>query len=185
MKRILVLGSGGAGKSTFARRLGELLNIEVKHLDKFYWRRGWTEPSKDEWLQIVDELTRGDSWIIDGNYGGTLEARLERCDTIILLDMPRWLCLWRVVKRPLLYRNGSRPDMAEGCPEQLDPEFLSWIWNYSRSSKPRIVRLISEYSESRRFVCLRSTAEVKRFLSTGLQDFRDLHVNMQGELPNG
>jgi adenylate kinase family enzyme len=90
MKRVLVLGSGGAGKSTFARRLGDLLNIEVKHLDKFYWRSGWTEPAKDEWLKIVNELTRGDSWIIDGNYGGTIEARLERCDTVVFLDMPRW-----------------------------------------------------------------------------------------------
>jgi adenylate kinase family enzyme len=177
MRRVLVLGSGGAGKSVFARRLGEMLNIEVKHLDKFYWRRGWTEPSKDEWLQTVIELTHGDSWIIDGNYSGTIEARIQRCDTIIFLDMPRWLCLWRVVKRRLLYPNGSRPDMAEGCPEQLNPEFLSWIWNYSRRSKPKIVRLINRYSENRRIVWLRSTAEVERFLSTGLEDFHDLHVN--------
>ena len=176
MKRVLVLGSGGAGKSTLARRLGDLLNIEVKHLDKFYWRSGWTEPAKDEWLKIVAELTRGDSWIIDGNYGGTIEARLERCDTVVFLDIPRWLCLWRVVKRRLLYRRQSRPDMAEGCPEQLDPEFLSWIWNYSRNSKPKIVKLLQEYSENKKIVWLRSNAEVENFLSTGLQDFQNLHV---------
>lgn len=164
-----MLGSGGAGKSTFARRLGDLLNIEVKHLDKFYWRAGWTEPSKDEWLKIVNDLTRGDSWIIDGNYGGTIEARLESCDTVVFLDMPRWLCLWRVVKRRLMYHGGSRPDMAEGCHEQLDPEFLKWIWNYSRKSKPKIVELINKHSRGKKIVWLRSTAEVENFL-TGLQD---------------
>lgn len=166
MKRILVLGPGGAGKSTFARRLGGLLKVEVKHLDKFYWRPGWTEPSKDEWLKTVTELTRGESWIMDGNYGGTVEVRVARCDTIIFLDMSRWLCLWRVLKRRLLYRTRSRPDMAEGCPEQLDREFLSWIWNYSRRSKPKIVKLMNENSATKKIVWLRSTAEVEKFLSS-------------------
>jgi hypothetical protein len=67
--------------------------------------------------------------------------------------------------------------MAEGCPEQLDPEFLSWIWNYSRQSKPKIVQLIHKYAENKTIVWLRSNAEVEKFLLTGLQDLQDLHVN--------
>ena len=152
MRRVLVIGPGGAGKSTFARQLGEALNIEVKHLDKFYWQAGWTKPSNHDWLKTVAELTSGDSWILDGNFGGTLELRLNRCDTIIVLDMPRLLCLWRVTKRRLLYGNRSRPDMAEGCAEKLDLEFISWVWNYSRRSRPRVVKLLDEHSRSRRIV---------------------------------
>jgi adenylate kinase family enzyme len=165
MKRILVIGSGGSGKSTFATRLGQLLDLEVDHLDKFYWRAGWVEPPREEWLQTVTELINRDSWIIDGNYGGTLDVRIQRCDTIVFLDLPRVLCVWRILKRNLRYRRGGRPDMAEGCREKLDLKFVSWVWNYSRRSRPRVVQLIREHEDGKRIVWLRSKAEVRRFLS--------------------
>jgi adenylate kinase family enzyme len=166
MKRVLVIGPGGSGKSTFARRLGQILDIEVKHLDSFYWRAGWIKPSEEEWLKTVNELISGDEWITDGNYGGTLAQRAERCDTIIFLDLPRLLCLWRITKRRLLYRNRSRPDMAEGCAEKLDREFISWVWNYSNRSRPRVVKLLNEKSGTKKVVWLRSNAEAERFLKS-------------------
>ena len=165
MRKILVIGSGGAGKSTFARRLGELLDIEVKHLDRFYWRAGWQEPAKEDWVQTVTELVSADAWIIDGNYGGTLDLRVKHSDTIVFLDMSRLLCLWRIAKRRLLHRNRSRPDMAEGCHEKLDWEFVRWVWDYSRQSRPRIVRLLQEHSQNKQILWLRSNAEVERFLA--------------------
>jgi len=164
MKRVLVIGPGGSGKSTFARRLGQILGIEVKHLDKFYWRAGWTKPSNEEWLKTVDELTSVDSWIIDGNFGGTLAQRVARCDTIIFLDMPRLLCLWRVTRRRMLYRNRSRPDMSEGCNEKLDLDFIEWVWNYSKRSRPRVIKLLNESSETKKVVWLRSRADAENFL---------------------
>jgi len=164
MKRILVIGSGGAGKSTVATRLAQLLDLEVNHLDKFYWRPGWVETPPEEWTQIVTDLINRDSWIIDGNYGGTLELRMQRCDTIVFLDMPRLLCVWRIVKRNFRYRRGVRPDMAEGCREKLDPEFVSWVWNYSRRTRPKVVKLIREQANGKRVVWLRSNAEVNKFL---------------------
>ena len=168
MKRVLVIGPGGSGKSTFARRLGERLNIEVKHLDRFFWRPGWQEPAKDEWLDTVKELTSEGAWIIDGNYGGTLETRIQRCDTIVFLDLPRLLCLWRIAKRRLLYRSRSRPDMAEGCHEKLDWEFVRWVWSYSRRSRPKVVKLLREHSETKQIVWLRSRAEVEKFLTSNI-----------------
>jgi adenylate kinase family enzyme len=166
MKRVLVIGPGGSGKSTFAKRLGQILGIEVKHLDSFYWRAGWTKPSNEDWIKTVNELISGESWIIDGNYGGTLPVRVGRCDTIIFLDMPRLLCLWRVTKRRLSYRNRSRPDMAEGCNEKIDLEFIDWIWNYSSRSRPRVIKLLNEKKASKKIVWLRSNTDVERFLES-------------------
>ena len=166
MKRVLVIGSGGSGKSTFATRLGERLDIEVKHLDRFYWQPGWQEPPKEEWLEKVRELTSADTWIIDGNYGGTLETRIERCDTIVFLDLPRLVCLWRIAKRRLLHRNRLRPDMAEGCNEKLDWSFGQWVWSYSRRSRPKVVRLLAEHAATKRIVWLRSRSEVEQFLTS-------------------
>ena len=164
MRKVLVIGSGGAGKSVFANRLGKLLNIEVLHLDKFYWSPGWIEMPKDEWLKTVEELVERDSWIMDGNYSGTLKVRLEACDTVIFLDMPRTLCLWRVLKRTFMYRNGSRPDMAEGCREKLNLEFLRWVWDYSSRTRPKIVELLKANSQTKKIIWLRSDSEVERFL---------------------
>ena len=164
MKKVLVIGPGGAGKSTLARRLGELLNIDVKHLDKFYWRPGWQEPAKDVWVRIVNELARADSWIMDGNYSGTLDLRIQHCDTIIFLDLPRVVCLWRIARRRLLNRNRARPDMAEGCNEKIDWSFVEWVWNYSRRSRPKVMRLLREHSTTKQIIWLRSRADVEKFL---------------------
>src|SRR6266404_5200610 len=122
MKKILIIGSGGAGKSTFAARLGKVLELDVIHLDKLYWKPGWVETPKEEWKEIVEEIVKRDSWIIDGNYGGTREIRLRACDTVILLDTPRYICIYRILKRALLYRNRTRPDMGTSCREKLDLE---------------------------------------------------------------
>lgn len=169
MKKVLVIGSGGAGKSTFARRLGELLDIEVIHLDALYWHPGWIETPKAAWAERVAELVNRDAWIMDGNYSGTFDIRLKACDTLIFLDMPRLVCLWRVLKRFLSYRNRSRPDMAAGCPEKLSREFILWVWNYPKTRRPKILKWMRENSESKKVVRLRSPAEAQKYLD-GLRD---------------
>jgi len=170
MRKVLVIGSGGAGKSVFASRLGALLKIEVLHLDRFYWRSGWSEPPKDQWQKTVDELLRRDAWIMDGNYSGTLARRVDACDTVIFLDLPRVLCIWRVLKRALIYRNDIRPDMAEGCPEKFNLEFIGWVWNYSTRSRPKIVEVLRSNSERKNIVWLRSPSEVESFLAKAATD---------------
>lgn len=165
MRKVLVIGSGGAGKSTLAHQLGGLLGLEVLHLDKFYWQPGWIETPKSEWLKTIEELLRRDAWIMDGNYSGTLDIRVEACDTIIFLDMPRTLCLRRVLKRTIMYWNKIRPDMTEGCREKLNLEFLLWIWNYPSRTKPEIVRMIESNAEQKKIVWLRSQSDVERFLA--------------------
>lgn len=166
MRKVLVIGSGGSGKSTLAQQLGERTGLPVIHLDSLFWRAGWQEPPRDEWAARVDELVRGDGWIMDGNYGGTLERRLAVCDTVIFLDLPRALCLWRIISRGLRYRGRTRPDMAEGCNEQLTWEFVRWVWGYPRTRRPGVLKKLGELSEGQKVYVLRSRREVRRFLES-------------------
>jgi adenylate kinase family enzyme len=163
MKRVLIIGSGGAGKSTLARRLGRETGIEVIHLDKLYWRPNWTEPSKDEWKRTVSAELAKDSWIIDGNFGGTMEMRLKACDAVVFLDLPRAVCLGRVLKRRISCGKNGRPDMAEGCNEKLDLKFLGWVWNFGRDTKPRIEFRLREFARDIPVFRLRSAREANAF----------------------
>src|SRR5438034_11750677 len=86
LKRILVIGSGGSGKTTFARRLAERTTLPLIHLDALYWRPGWDPTPADEWRARVEALANEPAWIMDGNYGGTLDIRLAASDTIVFLD---------------------------------------------------------------------------------------------------
>ena len=164
MKKVVVIGSGGSGKSTFSRRMGEITGLPVVHLDKLYWRPDWTPTPADEWAEIVAREIEKPEWIMDGNFGGTREMRLQAADTVILLDMPRWLCMYRILKRLIVYRKRRRPDMAEGCSERIDLEFLAWVWNYRRRSRARALAEIKQLN-GKRIVILNSRREVAEFLN--------------------
>lgn len=165
MKRILVIGSSGAGKSTFARNLGEKTGLKVIHLDKLYWKPNWVETiDKDEWKRVVQKTLGGDAWIIDGNYSGTMEMRLEKCDTVIFLDLPRAVCVYRILKRVALSYGKTRVDMAEGCPEQFDWEFIKWVWNYPTRTKPEVEALLTRFGGEKKIIRLKSKKEVENFL---------------------
>ena len=164
VKRIAIIGSGGAGKSTLARRLGATLGVEVIHLDAVYWREGWNATPSPEWERTVAALVQRESWIMDGNFAGTLDTRCRAADTLIFLDVPRSVCFCRVLYRQLAYWGRTRPDMAPGCPEKLDAGFLQWIWRYPLYSRPRVLRKLEHYAAGRTVVKLRSSTEVKRFL---------------------
>jgi adenylate kinase family enzyme len=166
MRRVLVIGSGGAGKSTFAARLAEHTGLPLIHLDALYWKPGWVESSKAEWAETVEQLTAAERWIMDGNYGGTLEQRLAACDTAIFLDLPRTLCLRRVIQRRVRFHGRARPDMTQGCPERLTWEFVRWIWNYPAERRPKILQRLSALRPDQRVVVLRSAAAVEDFFQT-------------------
>lgn len=164
MKKILVIGSSGAGKSTFARRLHRATNLPLIHLDRLYWKPNWVETTdKAEWKRTIETALQGDSWILDGNYSGTLEMRLEKCDTAIFLDLPRTLCVYRILKRVALYKKGSRPDMADGCDEQFDWEFLKFVWNFPTRSKPKVEALLNRFGLEKTIFRLRSKKEIEDF----------------------
>ena len=164
MQRVLVIGSGGAGKSTFARRLGDCTGLPVIHLDALYWRPGWVEPERDAWDDVIDGLIRQERWIMDGNYGRTLDRRLRAADTVVFLDLPRTLCLWRILARRVRFQGRSRPDMREDCPERLTWEFIRWVWTYPAARRPGILQRLEGIKDGRRVLRLTSPPEVDAFL---------------------
>lgn len=164
MQRVLVVGSGGAGKSTLAAELAARLGLPLVHLDAEFWNAGWRETPKDEWEARVRELAAAPAWVMDGNYGGTFDVRMNACDTVIFLDLPRIQCLARAVGRWLRYRGQTRPDMAPGCPEQFSWEFAAWIWSYPSQRRPAVLRRLREMRADQRAVILRSSREVSAFL---------------------
>ena len=163
MERILIIGCGGAGKSTLARQLGEKLDIPVVHLDKIFWKPGWVEMPREEFDQRLRQEVAKDKWIMDGNFDRTMPERIQRCDTIIYLDFSRFACLMGVFKRILTTYGTVRPDMGEGCPERVDFEFLKWVWNFNKNKREKNYRLLNE-AEGVETIILKNRRAVREFL---------------------
>src|SRR6266567_7661330 len=166
MKRVLVIGTGGSGKTSLARRLAHQTGLPLIHLDLLYWRPGWQATPSDEWREIVGRLIAGEKWIADGNYGGTLDLRLEACDTVVFLDLPRILCLWRVLKRQVRHFRQARPELPPSCRERLSWAFLMWIWTYPSRRRGDVLRRLAAVAQRKRVVILRSSPAIDTFLAT-------------------
>ncbi|KMM38017.1 topology modulation protein [Guptibacillus hwajinpoensis] len=167
MKRILVMGiSAGAGKSTFARKLGDLLHINVHHLDTLFWKPGWKESSIEEFRSSLEEIVTTPTWIIEGNYSNTYDIRATHADTIIYLEVPRLVCLYRVLKRWLTHLGQTRPDMAEGCKEKMELSFLKFIWTTYYPRKEKMYKRFEQFQETgqnKTVIKLKNKAQIHDF----------------------
>lgn len=167
MNKIAIIGPPGAGKTTLARQLGEILNIEVIHLDRFFWHEGWEKAKPHTWEKKHLDLVQKDSWIIDGTYHESLETRLEAADTVIFLDMPRPLCTMRVITRH--FNPTPRPDLRKECTDRLDWDFIKKVWNFPKRERPVILQTIQRQNVAKEVQHFRS----KRGVSNFLQEVRE------------
>ena len=164
MERVLVIGSPGAGKSTLSAEIARLTGLPLIHMDQLAWKPGWVEASHDELDAKVREAAAAPRWVIDGNYGRTLPLRLPRADTVIDLDLPTWLCVWSILRRVLRHKGGTRSDMAPGCPERFDWEFLVYTARFGGGGRRRLERTLAGFAGHR--ITLRSRGEVRAFLAS-------------------
>ena len=141
MKRVCVLGNSGSGKSTFTRALAKKLGVPAHYLDAVFWRPGWQKPERPEFDFRAKELAREDRWVIDGSFSSTLSFQLEQADAVVMLDVPRWVSLYSVVRRRIANHNKTRADMAPGCPEKLDLAFIRWIWEGPQRTRRTLEQL--------------------------------------------
>jgi adenylate kinase family enzyme len=164
MRRVLIIGCGGAGKSRLARQLSHVTGLPLVGLDRAYWRPGWIEPSKAEWRATIEKLVAEPDWVMDGNYSATFDLRMPRADTAIWLDYPRTTCLRRVVWRSLKGYGRTRADLPDGCPEQFDARFLRFVWDFPVNSRPRIVDGLQRFGAHLRVLRLTNDRDVAAFL---------------------
>lgn len=163
--KIAVIGYSGAGKSTLARALGERYRIPVLHFDTVQFTPNWEIRDRDEAHQMVHAFMENPEWIMDGTYSRfEYERRLNEADTIIILSFPRLVCFWRAWKRYFRFRGKPRPDMADGCCEKMDGEFVWWLlWKgRTRRKREKFQKVLGQYPE--KTVVLKSQRDIDRYL---------------------
>lgn len=160
MKKVIVIGSPGAGKSTFARKLKEKTGLPLWYLDMIWHKPDKTNISREEFDERLQEIIRGERWIIDGNYLRTLEVRLQSCDTVFLLDYPLEICLAGAEARI----GKTREDMP-WMETEFDEEFRQWILDFSKDQRPVIYGLLERYQKIRRIYIFHSREESESWFS--------------------
>ena len=159
MKKVIVIGCPGSGKSTVSRALHNKTGIPLYHLDMMYWNADKTTVEKSVFLERLSAVLEKNEWIIDGNYGSTMELRMAACDTVIFLDYPLDVCLDGIKER----REKPRSDMPWIETEE-DAEFIEFIKNYNEQQKPKVLELLEKYSD-KNIVNFKSREEADAFLN--------------------
>lgn len=158
MKKVIVIGCPGSGKSRLSKALSEKTGLPLYHLDMMYWKADKTKVEKSLFLERLSEAIENEEWLIDGNYSSTMEMRLEACDTVIFLDFPKALCIKGIMER----FGKPRSDMPWIETEE-DAEFMEYIKGFNEQSRPAIIKLLEKYCEKNIFV-LKNREEADAFI---------------------
>ena len=162
MKKIIVIGCPGSGKSCFSRELSKKSGLPLYHLDMMYWNTDRTTVEREVFLDRLSSAMSADEWIIDGNYASTMEMRMAACDTVFFLDYPLEVCLEGVRQR----RGKPRSDMP-WIEEGEDAEFVKFIEGFAQTARPRIIELLEKYND-KRIIVFKSRAEADSYLNGDL-----------------
>ena len=159
MKKIIVIGCSGSGKTTFAEKLRDKIGIELFYLDAIWHRPDRTHISREEYDTRLSEILALDSWIIDGNYSRTIETRMAACDTVFLFDLPVEVCLEGAISR----LGKARYDMP-WIDTELDPKLKRDIEEFPSKNLPAIYALLDKYSD-KNITIFKSREEADEFLA--------------------
>ncbi|MEM7442884.1 MAG: DNA topology modulation protein FlaR [Pseudomonadota bacterium] len=168
VRRIMIVGGPGSGKSVLARLLGQKTGLPVFHMDHIHWKSGWVERDRSDKDRLTYEVHRQDKWIFEGGHSRTYDERVARADMLVWLDIAVSLRIWRVIRRLFVHYGRTRPDLPEGCPERLNRgtfEFLSFIWRTRHSARAKIKAIADDPPPHLEVHHLRSLREVRQFLA--------------------
>ncbi len=144
MKRVALIGCGGSGKTFLSKQLADLVKVPVTHLDAVYYDDEWNTLSKEKFAAVQEELVAASTWVIEGNYAGTMAIRLRAADTVIFLDIPPAACLWGIAQRRL--RHGGGQNDATGVYDRISWNFVRYVWGYRKTMAPRVRALVQEHA---------------------------------------
>jgi adenylate kinase family enzyme len=174
-QRICVVGCSGSGKSTLSQALCRLLNLTYISMDRdVFWMPGWTLRPRLDAVERMTGFVAGERWIIDGNSPGTLPARLARADLVIWMRPPRHVSIYGVLSRWLKHRGTVRPEMAEGCPEKIDWEFLKYVWNFDAKEVPQFQAQFENARDDLAVIVVTSRKQSAELLSELAQIHREV-----------
>lgn len=159
MLKIIIIGSPGSGKSTFARQLSNITNLPLYYLDMLWHKKDRTNISREEFDEKLTEILKRDKWIIDGNYQRTIEMRLKECDTVFLMDYPLEVCLSGAEERV-----GKKREDLPWIEEKFDEEFKQIIVDFSKEKLPQIYKLLEKYKQNKNIVIFKSREEADEYL---------------------
>lgn len=163
-QRVMIIGQPGSGKSTLARALGDKLDLPVVHIDKIHWQPGWIERDNTEKDRLCAEVHARAKWIFEGGHSNTWPERIDRADTLICLDFPLRVRSYRILKRRFEYLGATRPDMPENCPENLNWEFMHFVWTTRKANRTKMLEFFNSVPNSKEKYRLHDRSEVDRFL---------------------
>ena len=161
MKKVIVIGCSGSGKSVFSRSFSAISGLPLYHLDNVWWREDGTNITREEFDARLGEILDQDEWIIDGNYKRTMERRMAACDTVVFFDLPLKVCIEGIKER----RGKPRPDMPwKGAGDSDDPEFMEFVRRFNDLHRPHILDLLEKYKD-KRIIIFKTRAEANGFLN--------------------
>ncbi len=164
-KKIAIIGCAGSGKTTLAFHLQEKLKLPLYHLDQYYWKPGWQRAEFEEFSKIHADLCEQDEWIMEGSYYRLFYWRACHADVIIFLDVPRYKCIWYVIKRSILNFGKIIPGSPKECKQQLFSfkylEFLHWVWTFNKCYREAIIRELDTFKDEKQVYILKSFREIQ------------------------
>lgn len=159
MKKVIIIGCPGSGKTTFAEKLRDKTGLPLYYLDAIWHKPDKTHISREDFDDRIREIFAEDEWIIDGNYSRTIEMRLKKCDTVFLFDLPAEVCLQGATER----LGKGRYDMP-WIDTEIDPEFKREIEHFSIDVLPEIYNLLEKHGQNKKIVVFKTREMADEFI---------------------